>query len=311
MILTAALAASLTPVAGLADKIGDLAAPLTVREWIRGGPVDIKPGTNIYVVEFWAALSTGCRAAIPRLNALQKKFQDQGVIVVAISDEPPDKVRDFVNTGSVSMEYVVAADDQRKTARSYMVAYGQNGIPYTFVVGKDGQVLWHGYAFQGLDQALTDITAGHYDLAGAMKLDAVRAQTDEYRRLSRLGDPKAAELGRKILAARTNNPVALCDFAYRIVTDVHNTNRDFTLASAALDQSQKLAPANTPQLLMARALLLFETGRQEEGLALGRQAVDLTKDPKEKASAEIYLGIIQGRLEAEKKKKEADSATKP
>jgi hypothetical protein len=118
-------------------------------------------------------------------------------------------------------------------------------------------------------------------------------------------------LGRKILAARTNNAVALCDFAYRIITDVQNTNRDLALASLALDRSEQLAPTNTSQLVMARGLLLFEQGHPEEGLALARRAVDLTKDPKDKASAEVYVGIMEGRLEAAKQKERASSARKP
>ena len=310
-ILPAILIALSAPISGFADKIGDIAAPLTIKDWIKGGPVEIKPGTNIYVIEFWAALSTASRAVIPKLNELQKRFKDQGVVFVAVSDEPTEKVRLFVGTGGSPMDYVVATDDERKTARGYMVAYGQNGIPYTFVVGKDSRVLWHGYPFQGLEQALAEIKAGRYDLVRASKNDAVRAETDEYRRLSRLGDPKAKELGRKILVQRTNNPVALCDFAYRIITDVHDTNRDFSLAATALDQSEKLSPTNTPQLLMARGLFLFENGRGEEGLALAKQAVELTQDPKAKASAEIYLGIIEGRLNERKKRQGTNSNAKP
>ena len=306
------LAACLAPLSSFADKIGDPAAPLALREWIKGQPVEIKAGTNIYVVAFWATLSTASRANIPKLNELQKKYKDQGVVFVAISDDPPDKIAEFFATTGVLFDCAVAADDKRKTARSYMVAYGQNGIPYTFVVGKDAKVLWHGYPDQGLDRALADITAGRYNLERAMKLDAVRALTDEYRKAAQLGDPKAPELGRKILAARTNNPVALCDFAYRIITDVQNTNRDLTLASQALDRSEQLSPTNTSQLVMARGLLLFEQGRTAEGLALARRAMDLIKDPKDKASADVYVKIMEGRLETEKEKqRRASAAQKP
>jgi peroxiredoxin len=304
VILTLALAACLAPVSGFADVMGDPAAPLTVKEWIKGGPVDIKAGTNIYVVEFWAALSTASRAAIPKLNELQKKFKDKGVVMVGISDEPADRVRQFVEARD-QIDYIVAADDRRKTARNYMVAYGQNGIPHAFVVGKDGKVLWHGYPLQGLENALDEIIAGRYDLAQARKLDSVRGEVAEYRALARRGDPKATELGRKLLTDRTNNPVALCDLAYRIITDSYNTNRDLVLAGEVLNQAQKLAPTNTPQLVLARGLLLFEQGQKQEGIALARQAVDLTKDPHQKESAEVYLNIMEGRWEAEKKRKSA------
>jgi peroxiredoxin len=306
------LAACLAPMSSVADKIGDPAAPLAIKEWLKGPPVDIKAGTNIFVIEFWATLSTASRANIPKLNELQKKYKDKGVVIVAISDDPPDKIQQFFATTGVQIDCAVAADDQRKTARNYMVAYGQNGIPHTFVVGKDGKVLWHGYPAQGLEQALADITAGRYNLDRAMKLDAVRAQLDDYRKMARLGDPKAAELGRKILAARTNNAVALCDFAYRIITDVQNTNRDLTLASQALDRSEQLSPTNTSQLIMARGLLIFEQGHPEEGLALARRAMDLIKDPKDKEAAEVYVNIMEGRFEVEKeKKRRASSASQP
>ena len=172
-----------------------------------------------------------------------------------------------------------------------------------FIVGKDGKILWHGHPLHGLDTAMDEIISGHYDLARAMKVDAVRAEVDDYRMLARRGDPKAGELGRKLLAARTNSPAALCDFAYRIVTDVQNTNRDFALASEALERAQKFSPTNTPQLAMARGILLFEKGKKDEGLALVKQAVDLTKDPKEKASVEMFLRIMEGRMEAEQKNK--------
>jgi hypothetical protein len=209
------------------------------------------------------------------------------------------------------MDYVVAADDQRKTARNYMVAYGQNGIPHAFIVGKDGKVLWHGYPLQGLEEVLGEVIAGRYDLAQARKLDSARAELVEYRAISRRGDPKATELGRKLLTDRTNNPVALCDLAYRIITDSNNTNRDFVLAGEALEQAQKLAPTNTPQLVLARGLLLFEQDQKQEGLVLAKQAVDLTTDPRQKESAEVYLRVMEGRWEAEKKRKGASPASKP
>jgi peroxiredoxin len=304
------LAACLAPLSSVADKLGDPAAPLTIKQWIKGQPVDIKAGTNIYVVEFWAALSPNSRASIPKLNELQKQFKDKGVVVVGISDEPVDKIKEFVELRA-QVEYVVAADDQRKTAQHYMVAYGQKGIPHAFIVGKDGKVLWHGHPLQGLDKALDEITSGHYDLARAIKLDATRAEVDDYRVLTLRGDPKAKELGQKLLAERTNNPVALCALAYRIVTDVRNTNRDFVLAGQALDRAQALAPTNTPQLLMARGFLLFEKGRKDEGVALARQAVDLTKDAKEKATSEVYLRSLEARMKPAKTNESRSPAGKP
>lgn len=289
---------------GWADQVGDPAAPLVVKAWIRGQPVQIKPGTNIYVVEFWAALSSASKDCIPKLNELQRKFKDKGVVVIGIGDDPVDKLRQFVELYSqTNLEYTVAADDLRKTAFGYMVAYGQNGIPHTFIVGQDAKVLWHGHPLHGLEEALDQITAGKYDLSAAIKADGVRAELDKYKLLARRGDPTAKDLGRQLLLARTNDAARLCDFSYRIVSDLHNTNRDFALAGQALEQAAKLVPTNNAQLIMTRVVFLYEQGKKEEGIAMAKQAFEAAKDEKEKEALGIYLRFMENRLEIEKKSK--------
>lgn len=302
-ILLLLLTAGLAPIPSFAAKVGDPAAPLTVKQWIKGNPVDVRDGKNIYVLEFWAALSPASLASIPKLNELQKNYKDKGVVIVGISDEPADKLKAFVELPNTQIDYGVAADDERKTAKNYMVPFGQNGLPHVFVVGKDGKILWHGHPLYGLDQVLDAIATGQYDLQLAVKADSLRAEMDDYRTLSRANDPKAMELGKKLLAARTNNFPQLLNFAYRIITDVHNTNRDFLLAGEALDKAEKIVPPKTAELVIARGMLLFESGKREEGLAMGKQAVDLAKDEKEKASIETYLRIMEERKGAQEGKK--------
>jgi len=304
-ILLVALMACLAPVSSFAAKVGDPAAPLAIKQWIKDSPVDVRDGKNIYVLEFWAAANPASRASIFKLSELQKKYEDKGVIVVGISDEPADKVLNYVKMVDNQIQYSIAVDDEHKTTSSYMVAYGQSRFPYAFIVGKDGKVLWHG-PLAGLDQALDEITAGRYDLQKMMKLDAARAEVDEYRTLARAGDPKAGELGRKLLAARTNDVAQLCSFALRIAADSQNTNRDLALAGEALDRAEKLAPAKTIQLVVTRGVVLFESGKQAEGLALAKQALDLAKSEKEKAFVNMNLRAMDERKNAEDKRKSAD-----
>jgi len=288
------------PAADKVSRLGDPAPTLSVKEWVTGKPVVFKPGTNIYVLEFWAALSPASRAVVPALNELQNEFKDQGVVLVAIADDPPDKVREFA-TG-VKLEYTVAADDRRATARKYMVAFGQNGIPHAFIIGRDGTVIWHGHPL-GLKKALDAILAGRYDLQRAIVTDAGRAELDGYRLLARQGDAKAEALGRKLLADRTNNAVELCDFAYRIVTDVSNTNRDFALAEAALDQAGGLASEKTPLVDFTRGVVVFEQGKQADGIAIATKAISLLSDTNEIVAYSLRLKIMEERMKAEEKNK--------
>jgi thiol-disulfide isomerase/thioredoxin len=299
--LVGALLASATVVPTFAAKVGDPAAPLAIKEWVKGKAVDVKDGKNLYVVEFWATWCGPCRVSIPHLTEVQKKFKDKGVVVIGISDETAEKVKPFVEQQAEKMDYLVALDDERKSNKGYMQAYGQNGIPHSFIVSKEGKMIWHGHPMAGLDQAIEDILAGKYDLKSAIKADEARAELDEFQTLSREGDTKAKELGRKLLVAKGSDAEALCNFAFGIVADVGNKNRDFTLADEALDKAEKADAGRKAQVLSIRAISRFESGKQDDGIALIKQAIETAKDGNEKARYENYLKIMQQRQEAMKK----------
>jgi len=142
-------------------RLGDPAAPLFVKEWVQGGPIDVKDGKSVYVVEFWATWCGPCRVSIPHLSALQKKLKDKGVVVVGVSDEEPAKVKPFVKSMGEKMDYAVACDDTAQSNMGYMAAYGFNGIPTAFIVDKQGKVRWAGHPMAGLDQALEKVLAGN------------------------------------------------------------------------------------------------------------------------------------------------------
>jgi thiol-disulfide isomerase/thioredoxin len=298
----------LTAVSSFAIRVGDPVPSLTISKWLKGTPVDVKDGKNIYVVEFWSSASEPCRAAIPQLTQMQKKFKDQGLVVVAVSsDESPEKLKEFLDKQGDKLDYRVAMDDARATLRAYFKAFRQLVYPMAFIVGKDGRLLGFGHPLQGMEKALEEILAGKYDLQTAIKIDAVRAEVDEYWDLARQDDDKARakakELGQKLLESRGNDPLKLCELAYVIATDTGNEKRDFALAEAAVDKAEKVAGAKTSRIVMVRGLVRFEAGKQEEGLTLVKQAVELAKDPREKAFVQDYLKRMEKRQVDQAKKK--------
>lgn len=173
-ILTLGLALVAVQTRAADVKLGAAAAPLRIQQWVKGGPVHLADGKGqkIYVVEFWATWCPPCRASIPHLSELQKRFKDQGVVIIGISNETPDKVKPFVAKMGEKMDYVVALDSDRRTSAGYMRAYGQNGIPHAFVVDKKGRVAWHGHPMAGLDKVLEQMIAGMYDLRAAQNQPA-------------------------------------------------------------------------------------------------------------------------------------------
>src|SRR5206468_3746931 len=124
-------------------ELGMSAPALHVGEWVKGQAVNLDQGKgkNIYVVEFWATWCPPCRASIPHLTELQKKFKDKGVTFIGISDETVSVVKPFVNKMGVKMEYTVAVDKDEKTSAAYMGAFGVGGIPHAFVVDKGGAIV--------------------------------------------------------------------------------------------------------------------------------------------------------------------------
>lgn len=136
LLSAAALFATAIPAsfAGPADWVGKELPPLNV-DFLSAKP-DTKGKPAI--VEFWATWCPPCRASIPHLNALNKKFKDKGLVVIGISDETKDVVEKFQKT--LPMEYHVAIGGSAIEKK-----VGINGIPHAFLVGKDGKVVWEGH----------------------------------------------------------------------------------------------------------------------------------------------------------------------
>ncbi len=146
-------------------KVGDPAPALGIKEWIKGAPVKSFEKDKVYVVEFWATWCGPCIASIPKLTAMQAKYKDKGVTILGVStDQEHDKVRPFVEKMGDKMNYTVALDDGA-TMRNYLMAVGQGGIPYAFVVDKSGKVAWHGHPADGMESVIEQVAAGTFDPA--------------------------------------------------------------------------------------------------------------------------------------------------
>ncbi|HEY1171787.1 MAG TPA: redoxin domain-containing protein [Verrucomicrobiae bacterium] len=285
-----------------AAKIGDKAAPLVIQDWVKGSAVNVLDGKNIYVVEFWATWCGPCRTSIPHLTDLQKKFKGKNVVFIGISDEEKSDVAPFVKEMGTKMDYIVACDKNRQTSEGYMKAFGQQGIPTAFIVGKDGKVLWVGHPMDSLEETLTEVVSGKFDLQTAIKRDETRVLTAEFQQLVAKGDAKAKALGEKLIVAYADNPKALIALAFESVADPKVPNRDFTFAESALDAAEK-APGSELHLIKAvRAVVRFESGKTEEGLKLIDEAIEGTQHAADKAQYNSFKRVMKARVEEVQKK---------
>jgi peroxiredoxin len=90
---------------------------------------------KVVLVNFWATWCPPCRKEMPDLDALYQKFQGQGLVVLAISDEDVGKVKPFVEERKIS--YPILLDPGRKVNELFSV----EGIPKSFVYDREGKLV--------------------------------------------------------------------------------------------------------------------------------------------------------------------------
>jgi len=76
---------------------------------------------------------------VPHLNELHEQYEDKGLTVVGVSNEAEALVREKIK--SAKMEFPVARVDGNRVDRAYQVT----GVPKTFLIDKQGKVVWYGH----------------------------------------------------------------------------------------------------------------------------------------------------------------------
>ncbi|MDP8982891.1 MAG: TlpA family protein disulfide reductase [Acidobacteriota bacterium] len=90
---------------------------------------------HVVLVNFWATWCPPCRKEMPDLDSLYSQFREQGLVVLAISDEETGKVTPFLKEHGVS--YPVLLDTDRAVSK----LFGVEGIPKSFVYNRDGKLV--------------------------------------------------------------------------------------------------------------------------------------------------------------------------
>jgi len=90
---------------------------------------------KVVVVNFWATWCPPCRKEMPDLETLYKQFKDQGLVILAISDEDAGKVAPFIAEQKVT--YPILLDPERKVNELFQI----EGIPKTFVYDRGGKLV--------------------------------------------------------------------------------------------------------------------------------------------------------------------------
>jgi thiol-disulfide isomerase/thioredoxin len=90
---------------------------------------------KVVYLDFWASWCTPCRKSFPWMNEIQSKYQDQGLVVVAVNlDKSKRKADEFLK--EFERNFIVAFDPDGKTAEDYKVM----GMPSSYLIDRNGQL---------------------------------------------------------------------------------------------------------------------------------------------------------------------------
>jgi len=304
LIAVSAIVALTLGSAAQAAELGSKAAPLKIAKWVKGEPVDLSKsdGKTVYVIEFWATWCAPCRASIPHLTELQKKYKDKHVTVVGVSDESVDTVSKFVEKQGDKMGYTVAVDDHEKTGKGYMAAFGLNGIPHAFIVDQQGKIVWHDHPMGGIDEVLDLVVAGKFDkatrekllaqrkaeeekLAAAQKAEAEKMRPaieaiDKYATGVMEGKPLAEmrEHAEKFLEIASDNPMFLNEVAWTLMMDEKFPARDMDMIEKMAKTAVDASKGEDTNILDTYAYALHKNGKTAEAIKVQEKALKMEED---------------------------------
>jgi len=95
---------------------------------------------NVVLLDFWATWCAPCRAELPGVIEIYKKYHPQGFEIIGISlDSDREQLAAFVKqqVGMTWPQYIDGEGDTNKLATKY----GIEAIPYTLLIGPDGKII--------------------------------------------------------------------------------------------------------------------------------------------------------------------------
>ena len=108
-----------------------------------------EPGLNgrVVLVDFWASWCAPCRKSFPALDALQKRYGEQGLTVVGVNVDTERAEADRF-LAAVPVSFAIVFDAEGKMPERY----GVKAMPSSYVVGRDGKLRFANLGFHAKDE---------------------------------------------------------------------------------------------------------------------------------------------------------------
>ncbi len=111
---------------------------------------------QVVYLDFWASWCKPCRKSFPWMNALQAKYRDKGLQIIAVNvDSDPEQVKRFLE--KYPADFVVAYDPDGKVASQYQV----KGMPSSYLIDKQGNIHASHIGFRDEDKTAVESQINH------------------------------------------------------------------------------------------------------------------------------------------------------
>lgn len=90
------------------------------------------------VINFWATWCAPCVQEMPELSALQGEIQSKQIQILGIGIDSPSNIAEFANKYKIS--YPLYNGGLEASELSRQLGNQAGGLPFTIVIGRDGQV---------------------------------------------------------------------------------------------------------------------------------------------------------------------------
>lgn len=272
-------------------EIGLPAAPVNCAEWLTGTSVSTLEKGTVYVIDFVIPQNAGARRGIAATSAMAARFKGKPVTFVTISLYSGVELNKAVLAkldAPPLQSYGIDRDVQ--TARAYLSAKHNAGVPSMFIVDKQGVLAWMGRTGDAESESvILQVLDGKHDNAKAAK--AAQARADKLVERGKKADAArlamqaqrvelvAAKDWPKLIAATQSvkelmDAESASEAELELVRTLIVLDRPAGLARIASLLEGEFKDASTELAIMAEQLVLTEPGRDQAGIDLGVRIAD-------------------------------------